>query len=792
MSDSADSAWPQIIASGAAILLLAQASLTAQTPLDEVAPWPRVRMANGHRMTLHLPQVERWTSNWFSARAAMEVQPVKAGKEWLGVVWFEARASVDHSNRMVTLHSVEITKAHFPEAPDQGSHAIAIVRDVLPAGARTVSLDYLITALGFEQVAARRGPGGFKHDPPRIIWATNHTVLVLIDGEPILRQVTNAPLERVINTPALMVLHKPTGRFFLAGDGRWFSAASLQDPWDLAQEPPPEIVALAPPQDNTPATNLDGPPPRITVSTRPAELLMTGGLPDFRPISGTKLQYAANSDSQLFFHTTEREAYLLLSGRWFKAKSLAGPWTYVAPRDLPPDFAKIPPGSPRAVALASVPGTPQAELALLANSVPTTATVNRREARIHLVYDGAPNFKPIEGTSMSYAVNAQLPVIRVGNRCYALDNGVWFLSTSPDGPWEVAAEVPEEIYTIPPSSPVYYATFVRVYRANNEEVEVGYTPGYQGAFEDEGNVIYGTGWNYEPWVGSDYYGWGWTWGYGYVYVPWYQWWVWRPWWNQPGGLRAAVIENIYDRWRGRNGVTHYDGAWPSAPAAPLTPLAPRAPSAPLAPSAPSAPSAPQAPLAERAPLARPAGYPALYGRFQGAAQPAALAPPANALALNPYSRPPTSVQPGEVPHGAQLLTTIQQTPGGGRDLYASPDGNVYLRKNEGWYRRQTPGNWVFFAPTLGQMERNQVATRRGPQASVGAAVYQPMPGRDATAARMQPRANRVPDTGFEPRAHEVAQLERQYYARSLGQMRAQNWRPPPNLVRPGRAIGRRR
>ena len=89
-------------------------------------------------------------------------------------------------------------------------------------------------------------------------------------------------------------------------------------------------------------------------------------------------------------------------------------------------------------------------------------------------------------------------------------------------------------------------------------MEVGYTPGYLGAYEDDGTVVYGTGWDYEPWYGDDYYGWGWTWGYSYLYVPWYQWWVWRPWWNQPGGLRAALIENIYDRWQGRNGITHYD------------------------------------------------------------------------------------------------------------------------------------------------------------------------------------------------------------------------------------------
>ena len=45
---------------------------------------------------------------------------------------------------------------------------------------------------------------------------------------------------------------------------------------------------------------------------------MTSGLPDFRSIRGTALQFAADTDSQLFFHTTQREAYLQALGidRW--------------------------------------------------------------------------------------------------------------------------------------------------------------------------------------------------------------------------------------------------------------------------------------------------------------------------------------------------------------------------------------------------------------------------------------------------------------------------------------------
>jgi hypothetical protein len=321
----------------------------------------------------------------------------------------------------------------------------------------------------------------------------------------------------------------------------------------------------------------------------------------------------------------------------------------------------------------------------------------------------------------------------------------------------VATEVPEEIYTIPPSSPVYYATFARVYSATEDEVEVGYTPGYQGTYEDDGTVVYGTGWDYEPWTGEDYYGWGWTWGYSYWYVPWYQWWVWRPSWNDQGGLRAALVENVYDRWQGRHGVTHHDrGA--GAPAA----------------------SSPWAPVSS---------HPAQYGRFQGSKRPAAMTPPPNTLALNPYSRPQTAARSGEIPRGAQLLTNVRQSSGGGRDLYASPDGNVYRRQADAWYRRQPGGGWSYFAPTQGKIERDRASAAGGAQAG---GVYRPAAGGGAGGARAQAARNRVPDAGFQARAQEVAALERQYYARSLGQMRAQNSRPSRNVARPARSGGRRR
>lgn len=731
-------------------LLLMSGSLAAQTALDENAPWPRVRSTNGYTVTIYLPQVESWTSNSFVAQSVVELEPSNLKKEILGVVWLEAHGDVDRSNRVVRLDRFEITRANFPDAPDGGSNALAIVREVVPAGARTVSFDYLITALGFEQAAAREQTQELNHTPPDIIWSTNRAVLILIDGEPALRPIADSTLERVINTPALLVRDTTAGKFYLSGEGQWFAADSIQGPWSLIQVPPASVAALSPAKPAGATTPVGEAAPRIIVRTHPAELLVTDGLPNFQTVRGTSLQAAVNTDSQILYYTRAREAFLLLSGRWFKAMSLQGPWTYVPPHDLPDDFAKIPPSTPQGIVLASVPGTPQAELALVADSVPTTATVSR-QATTQVTFDGEPQFKVIEGTGMSYAINAPLPVIQSGDNYYALDNGVWFSADTPAGPWTVATEVPEEIYTIPPSSPVYYATFARVYDSDTNEVEAGYTPGYTGAYEDDDTSVYGTGYDYPSWYSTTtYYGWGWSWGYGYVYVPWYGWWTWRPWWSTRTALRAALIDNIYDRWQ-RGIVSPHDRV---------------------------------AGTANRAAQWRGySGYPALYGRFSGATRPIAMAPPADTIALNPYSRPQTRTRSGEVPRGAQLLTTIQQSPGGGRDLYAAPDGNIYQRRSDGWYRSQGGGKWGFYAPAQGTLDRNQVQGARGGQGTTASDVYRLNAARNMGAGT-QFRGNQAPNVGAQNRAQNVAALDRQYYARNLGQARAQNSRPNYNAPRP--------
>jgi len=247
-------------------------------------------------------------------------------------------------------------------------------------------------------------------------------------------------------------------------------------------------------------------PPEVVAVTRPTELVWTDGPPDPAPVAGTDLSYVRNTHSDLFLEHRSQSSFLLLSGRWYRSKAGETSWTYVPSDQLPSDFGRIPPGSPKEHVLVSVAGTRQAEDALRDAQIPQTAALRRNVAPDFVVpYDGPPRFVKIKGSPVQYAENTPSSVFLVGARYYCCHLAVWYESQGPKGPWEICAAVPSEIYLIPPSCPEYHCTCCYVYGATPEVVYVGYTPGYLGCYGWGSTVVFGTGWPYRGWKGTAWY-----------------------------------------------------------------------------------------------------------------------------------------------------------------------------------------------------------------------------------------------------------------------------------------------
>ncbi|HYR32694.1 MAG TPA: carbohydrate-binding family V/XII [Burkholderiales bacterium] len=516
----------------AAVGLIAAWTVAAQAPAPapDVA-WPReAKGADGTVILVYQPQIETWADNNLTARAAVAVTRPGEKEPSYGVIELAARTAIDKASDVATLSALRVTKSSFPGASEEDAKRyLATLRGAVKRDSWPVSVQALQANLAITQARSKQKAQPVKNDPPQILFSTTPSILVLIDGEPAQRPVKDVTtLERVINTQALVLLDKPSSAYYLWAVGRWWAAKAVTSPWEPAVAPPSSLektrAVLDKQYDPLDGKDADGKPlfdpaitPRIVVATKPTELLQAKGEPQMSPIPGTQLLYMANSQNDILFHLGSQAYYALISGRWFTAKTMNGPWSHVAAKDLPADFAKIPPDHQMGDLLASVPGTAQSREAAIANEIPQTATVQRDVKPTPIAFDGGqPQWKPIEGTGLSYAPNTASPVIRVDEKSYyVVQNGVWFVATAPAGPWAVATTVPAVMYSIPPSSPVHYVTYVRVYSSSPTTVFVGYTPGYYGTvMSTDGVVVYGTGYYYPAYIGTYWYPYPPSYGYG--------------------------------------------------------------------------------------------------------------------------------------------------------------------------------------------------------------------------------------------------------------------------------------
>ncbi len=511
---------PQLESEVAALPDGASAAGNAPPPaIANADPWPRQIQTGTATLLVYSPQVESWTGNLLTYRAAVSVKTPVSEQETFGVIWGQARTEVDRETRMVTLEDQKLTRSNFPTLSDNGASYLAELGPQLPLATKTIALARLEASLAASGAAAPAGVP-VKNPVPKIIVSYAPSFLVPIDGAPVVRKIPDQPFERVINTRAFIVRASGGSTWSMHLYDGWLSAPAITGPWALAASLPPGLDELSKTMaangliDLLTGSNAQPPPslgngvPAVFVSQVPTELIVFKGQPELQPVSGTSLLWCTNTTSDVIVDEANGSYYLLISGRWYTGKALTGPWSYVPSQNLPVDFVSIPATSPAGVVLAAVAGTPQAREAVISNSIPQTATVPlANPPTFDATYDGAPKLLPISGTALQYVANSPTPIIRVSaSQWYALRAGVWFTSTSSSGPWVVASAVPAVIYTIPPSSPIHYVTYVQIYGATPESVYVGYTPGYLGTVvAPDGVVVYGTGYDYDPWVGDVWY-----------------------------------------------------------------------------------------------------------------------------------------------------------------------------------------------------------------------------------------------------------------------------------------------
>ena len=542
--------------------------------------WPKEIEKNGTVVVLYQPQLESLKGNILEGRMALSVTP-KDDEIIFGALWFKARISTDYDARTAILEKLNITKIHFPEFDDTTriNRFTKLLTEEIESWDVEMSLDRIIAALE-DNENLRNLSDKLKNDPPDIYFRTNPAVLISIDGDPIIKEVQGQKFEYVVNTPFFVV--KKGKSYYVKGGKFWYTSDIVIKGYTETVKVPSDIESFA--KENMPKTELDSvsesmdKAPELIVVTKPSELISTDGKPEYAAVDGTELLFVSNTSSDIVMNIKSQEHFVLLAGRWYKSKSLEdGSWVFVEPADLPAGFSKIPESSDISDVRASVPGTPEAQDALLEQSIPQTATVDRKTAKLEVKWDGDPKFEKIKDADVSVAKNSDKTVLLINNKYYAVDDAIWFVSDKPNGPWVVSDVRPEEVDQIPPESEAYNVKYVYVYESTPEVVYVGYLPGYNWSFAYGGCVVYGTGYWYRPWYHHYYYPRPVTWGFGVHWNPYTGWgfsvgfsfgwvgWGFHPyarWWGPRGfypGYRHGFYHGYHRGYRRGAAAGYYAG-----------------------------------------------------------------------------------------------------------------------------------------------------------------------------------------------------------------------------------------
>ncbi|MFN8176822.1 MAG: carbohydrate-binding family V/XII [bacterium] len=740
-------------------LPLAAVALLAAAPsarADDETGWPRGFDSSSGSFVIYQPQPETLSGDLLSCRAAFSLQKVGTQAPAFGVLWFTERLQIDRDSSAVNGRDLDVTRVRLPgitaaEAPRYEK----LVEQEAKGWDLSGSLDELQAGLAASE-KERASVADLETSPPRIVFSNQRAILVQYDGSPALGPIEGSSLQRVENTPYAVVYDPGHGDYYLSGAHLWYTSKDPLAHWHAVSAPPAAVASVVPP-DTSSSDRIEGEPPVVLTATEPTELISCDGPPDYAPLAGGELLFVTNTESDVFREIKTQSIFVLLAGRWYRAASPDGPWTFVRSDQLPDSFRRVSSESPKAEILASIAGTEQADDAVADAEIPQTSAIRRDSTDVQVAYDDDPQFEAVEGTDLQYAVNTDSQVILADGRYYLCDQGVWYVSDYADGPWSVSETRPLEVDDIPPSCPVYNVRYVYIYEVTPDVIYMGYLPGYVGCFPYYGTVVYGTGYHYRPWRRHHYFPRPFTWGFFPHYNPWLS----R--WSFGYSYCSGFFRTGY-RWNHEPRFRHYAPLW-FGPGGYHRPLY----------------GADQKPVRSRD---------ALKQRQRSS----------DVLPMNLYNRS-TNV--------SRVVRTVSQIPAHGvRPFPAKPVGlpnNVLAGKDGKVYRRAAPGNWQVnqgrkWVPTR-DVEPKPTAPDRADGTAPGSKGGGRSPGdrptpppsrpetppkqtHDAPPARSEP-PQRQPRT--EPPAHPAppplsrkpGDLEREYHARERGGSTKPSEAPPP-------------
>ncbi len=289
------------------LLIIAVLSFGFSKAADE---WPKlINTANGTQIKVYQPEPESFKRNTLMFRSAISILENGTNDPVFGAFWATAKVETDRDNRTMTFDNLDVTSIRIPaiEGQDTIDYIDDALESKLPSVAGAISLDAIVATLNQNQQENKISQG-ISNKPPIVIFRTQPSMLVLMDGEPKVQLNKDLNVDVVVNTP-FTIIKNTDGRYYLYGSKHWYASSAAIGPYEYTNGVVPDNIHNIENQinsksqnnaaDNSKSSNTNV-IPGIIVSSTPAELIQSNGEPNFTPIQGTNLLYVSNSDNDIF------------------------------------------------------------------------------------------------------------------------------------------------------------------------------------------------------------------------------------------------------------------------------------------------------------------------------------------------------------------------------------------------------------------------------------------------------------------------------------------------------------
>mgnify|MGYP000966741132 CR=1 FL=1 len=168
------------------LILFINLNLIAQGTDSDSAVWPKIIKTSEYVITLYSPEDASYIDNRLVSSLAFSYKDIWE-EPVFGMLWVTTILDVDRTTRQASLASMKIDEIRLPnEISESNKLALEkLINDELPKWDIEFPLDDLLKDLDEVSVSI----ANLNNKPPKIIFSTEPTVLILIDGEPKLKKV---------------------------------------------------------------------------------------------------------------------------------------------------------------------------------------------------------------------------------------------------------------------------------------------------------------------------------------------------------------------------------------------------------------------------------------------------------------------------------------------------------------------------------------------------------------------------------------------------------------------------